>query len=217
LRRSSPAWPQRRDLAGKPAARATSPAVHASAAKGHSTPHPSYLEAASPTLSAARSEGAATVTIHATPALFGSALTSADLREFVALLHQQPHLAAAAAAAATTRAVAGAPAGACDVADAPSRDALRWTALPDLYAAGARPPAVTRALHSKACRGAVMFGDPLSLPECARLLRLLTTCRLPFQCAHGRPSVLPLVTLAEAPTVRRRAAAVAAEVPEAGW
>jgi DNA mismatch repair ATPase MutL len=217
LRRSSPAWPQRRDLAGKPAARATSPAVHASAAKGHSTPHPSYLEAASPTLSAARSEGAATVTIHATPALFGSALTSADLREFVALLHQQPHLAAAAAAAATTRAVAGAPAGACDVADAPSRDALRWTALPGLYAAGARPPAVTRALHSKACRGAVMFGDPLSLPECARLLRLLTTCRLPFQCAHGRPSVLPLVTLAEAPTVRRRAAAVAAEVPEAGW
>ena len=41
--------------------------------------------------------------------------------------------------------------------------------------------------------GAIKFGDPLSLAECETLLQALSKCKLPFQCAHGRPSVMPLL------------------------
>ncbi len=47
----------------------------------------------------------------------------------------------------------------------------------------------------QACRSAIMFGDELSLEECTRLVRDLARCAHPFQCAHGRPSIVPLVTL----------------------
>ncbi len=57
------------------------------------------------------------------------------------------------------------------------------------------PPAVRRVLNSKACRGAVMFGDELSLEQCRTLLAQLAKCRNPFQCAHGRPSAVPLLLL----------------------
>ncbi|KAH9253338.1 hypothetical protein BASA81_008689 [Batrachochytrium salamandrivorans] len=48
-----------------------------------------------------------------------------------------------------------------------------------------------RALASKACRGAIMFGTQLSEQQCAQLVGELSQCLLPFQCAHGRPSVAP--------------------------
>lgn len=47
-------------------------------------------------------------------------------------------------------------------------------------------------LKSKACRGAIMFNDPLTLEQCERLVVQLSECRWPFICAHGRPSVVPL-------------------------
>jgi DNA mismatch repair protein MLH3 len=40
-----------------------------------------------------------------------------------------------------------------------------------------------------------MFNDPLSVDECRDLVRRLTECSFPFQCAHGRPSMVPLVNL----------------------
>lgn len=55
------------------------------------------------------------------------------------------------------------------------------------------PPAVTRTLNAKACRSAVMFGDPLLLTECAQLLSALKATQLCFSCAHGRPTLIPLV------------------------
>lgn len=58
-----------------------------------------------------------------------------------------------------------------------------------------RPPVITRLLHSRACRSAIMFGDYLSVSQCQELMDALRTCKLPFQCAHGRPSVVPLVEL----------------------
>ncbi|ETN18660.1 hypothetical protein PPTG_04191 [Phytophthora nicotianae INRA-310] len=58
-----------------------------------------------------------------------------------------------------------------------------------------RPPVITRLLHSRACRSAIMFGDHLSLGQCRDLIEDLKTCQLPFQCAHGRPSVVPLVEI----------------------
>ena len=57
--------------------------------------------------------------------------------------------------------------------------------------ASVKPPAVDRILHSKSCRGAVMFGDALSVPYCQQLLQQLSRTTLCFQCAHGRPTVIP--------------------------
>ena len=34
--------------------------------------------------------------------------------------------------------------------------------------------------------GAIRFGDSLSTEECVDLMASLSTCDLPFQCAHGR-------------------------------
>ncbi|KAG1815665.1 uncharacterized protein BJ212DRAFT_1357867 [Suillus subaureus] len=59
--------------------------------------------------------------------------------------------------------------------------ALRWC-----------PRELLDLINSKACRGAVMFNDPLSLEQCERLVRHLAATAFPFQCAHGRPSLVPL-------------------------
>ncbi len=58
-----------------------------------------------------------------------------------------------------------------------------------------RPEAITRVIDRKACRGAVMFGDSLDPTAGAAILRDLSRTRLPFQCAHGRPSFLPLARI----------------------
>ncbi|CDO73770.1 hypothetical protein BN946_scf185015.g98 [Trametes cinnabarina] len=49
--------------------------------------------------------------------------------------------------------------------------------------------------NSKACRGAIMFNDALTLEQCRTLLDGLAETALPFQCAHGRPSLVPLVEI----------------------
>ncbi|KAJ3105309.1 Protein O-linked-mannose beta-1,4-N-acetylglucosaminyltransferase 2 [Phlyctochytrium planicorne] len=51
------------------------------------------------------------------------------------------------------------------------------------------PKGIMAVLHSKACRSAVMFGDPLSRSECFEITTNLQECAFPFQCAHGRPSM----------------------------
>jgi DNA mismatch repair protein MLH3 len=40
-----------------------------------------------------------------------------------------------------------------------------------------------------------MFNDPLTLDQCSDLVQRLAVCAFPFQCAHGRPSMVPLVHL----------------------
>lgn len=76
------------------------------------------------------------------------------------------------------------------------------------------PRGILELLHSRACRsegfpslnnqyettnkylaGAIMFNDELTLAECSSLIRRLAQCSLPFQCAHGRPCMAPLVDL----------------------
>lgn len=57
------------------------------------------------------------------------------------------------------------------------------------------PRGILDLLHSRACRSAIMFNDVLSNQECERLLERLSRCTFPFQCAHGRPSMAPLVDL----------------------
>ena len=38
-----------------------------------------------------------------------------------------------------------------------------------------------------------MFNDVLSTDECSTLIQRLAESVFPFQCAHGRPSMVPLV------------------------
>jgi DNA mismatch repair protein MLH3 len=42
-----------------------------------------------------------------------------------------------------------------------------------------------------------MFNDPLSRVQCEEMVAGLARCAFPFQCAHGRPSVVPLLKLGE--------------------
>ncbi|XP_009004597.2 DNA mismatch repair protein Mlh3 isoform X3 [Callithrix jacchus] len=60
---------------------------------------------------------------------------------------------------------------------------------------GILPLTVQKVLASQACHGAVKFNDGLSLEESCRLIEALSLCQLPFQCAHGRPSMLPLADI----------------------
>ncbi|CAO3643335.1 unnamed protein product [Cunninghamella echinulata] len=57
------------------------------------------------------------------------------------------------------------------------------------------PPGIIEILKSLACRNAIMFNDPLTLKQCTQLINLLAKTRFPFQCAHGRPSIAPLISL----------------------
>ncbi|KAH9948429.1 hypothetical protein B0H21DRAFT_244966 [Amylocystis lapponica] len=65
--------------------------------------------------------------------------------------------------------------------------ALRWC-----------PRELIELVNSKACRGAIMFNDSLTREQCARLVGQLAETALPFQCAHGRPSLVPLADLGSA-------------------
>ncbi|KAM0255041.1 hypothetical protein ACHAQJ_006189 [Trichoderma viride] len=64
------------------------------------------------------------------------------------------------------------------------------------------PRGILELLHSRACRSAIMFNDVLSAGECEHLVRRLARCAFPFQCAHGRPSLVPLVDLGSACRIR---------------
>ncbi|KAG8514261.1 DNA mismatch repair protein Mlh3 [Galemys pyrenaicus] len=56
-------------------------------------------------------------------------------------------------------------------------------------------PGNTHNLVSVFHPGAIKFNDGLSLEESRRLMEALSWCQLPFQCAHGRPSMLPLADI----------------------
>ncbi|KAK8134267.1 hypothetical protein PG984_006279 [Apiospora sp. TS-2023a] len=57
------------------------------------------------------------------------------------------------------------------------------------------PQGILDMINSRACRSAIMFNDLLSLGDCKSLLKRLADCALPFQCAHGRPSMAPLIDM----------------------
>ncbi|KAL9100137.1 MAG: hypothetical protein Q9163_004453 [Psora crenata] len=59
------------------------------------------------------------------------------------------------------------------------------------------PKGILDLLNSRACRSAIMFNDPLSIEDAETLIRRLAQTKMPFQCAHGRPSMVPLLDLGE--------------------
>lgn len=66
----------------------------------------------------------------------------------------------------------------------------RW-----LQRIGDCPRGILDMLNSRSCRSAIMFNDELTIEECQTLIKRLAMCAFPFQCAHGRPSLIPLVQL----------------------
>ena len=58
-----------------------------------------------------------------------------------------------------------------------------------------KPTAVSEILAYRACHSAVRFGDQLTHHECCSIISQLAQCRLPFQCAHGRPTLHPMMVL----------------------
>lgn len=69
----------------------------------------------------------------------------------------------------------------------------------DTLARGSAPASLPRpildALASVSCHSAVRFGDKLTHEQCVSIVRALEECEIPFNCAHGRPSIVPLVVL----------------------
>ncbi|PWY93771.1 DNA mismatch repair protein [Aspergillus sclerotioniger CBS 115572] len=57
------------------------------------------------------------------------------------------------------------------------------------------PRGIIDLLNSRACRTAIMFNDVLDSDECQSLVRRLADCVFPFQCAHGRPSMIPILDM----------------------
>ena len=74
----------------------------------------------------------------------------------------------------------------------PSSPDLNW-----LKQIGDCPQGILDMLNSRSCRSAIMFNDKLTLEECEVLVAKLADCAFPFQCAHGRPSMVPLVGLGD--------------------
>lgn len=61
------------------------------------------------------------------------------------------------------------------------------------------PGALLEVVKSRACRSAIMFNDAVRRDVCERLVARLARCRFPFQCAHGRPTLVPLCQILAQP------------------
>eukprot|EP01023_Acetabularia_acetabulum_P012100 TRINITY_DN15633_c0_g2_i2.p2 TRINITY_DN15633_c0_g2~~TRINITY_DN15633_c0_g2_i2.p2 ORF type:complete len:290 (-),score=7.98 TRINITY_DN15633_c0_g2_i2:199-948(-) len=57
------------------------------------------------------------------------------------------------------------------------------------------PEGLIRILKSKACRSAVMFGRSLNFSQAQKVIKELSFTEMPMICAHGRPTVIPLICL----------------------
>ena len=69
------------------------------------------------------------------------------------------------------------------------------TALGHFTGGEVKPEFVKKILASQACRYAIMFGDLLTHEQCTNLIKSLAKCNFCFICAHGRPSIIPLIDM----------------------
>ncbi|GAA6022703.1 hypothetical protein JCM11491_003737 [Sporobolomyces phaffii] len=80
------------------------------------------------------------------------------------------------------------------------------------------PTGLVELITSKACRGAVMFNDRLREDQARELVRAVAETTFPFVCAHGRPSIVPLVHLASSSSSSAAAAAASSSSsPPIDW
>lgn len=59
------------------------------------------------------------------------------------------------------------------------------------------PTPAQRILNYKSCRSSVMFGDPLTPTAMCSILNDLSACEVPWNCAHGRPTMTPICQIRE--------------------
>ncbi|XP_051154189.1 DNA mismatch repair protein Mlh3-like isoform X2 [Leptopilina boulardi] len=59
------------------------------------------------------------------------------------------------------------------------------------------PKSIHNSVASEACRGAIKFGDILTNDQCNLLIKSLRKAKAPNRCAHGRPSIFPLLDLTD--------------------
>ncbi|XP_022909153.2 DNA mismatch repair protein Mlh3-like isoform X2 [Onthophagus taurus] len=57
------------------------------------------------------------------------------------------------------------------------------------------PRLLQHVMSTEACRGAIKFGRQLTQVESEKYMKMLSKCQLPFQCAHGRPTLYPILVL----------------------
>ncbi|KEF51931.1 uncharacterized protein A1O9_11921 [Exophiala aquamarina CBS 119918] len=75
----------------------------------------------------------------------------------------------------------------CSQTDSRLESRRSWLSI-----AASCPVGVLELLKSRSCRTAIMFNDILDVDECEELVKRLSKCDLPFQCAHGRPTLTVL-------------------------
>ena len=83
-------------------------------------------------------------------------------------------------------------------ADGSETEILPGSEVPWVHRIQRCPQGILDMINSRSCRSAIMFNDELSLEQCTALVQRLSQCVFPFQCAHGRPSMVPLVSLGPA-------------------
>lgn len=64
-----------------------------------------------------------------------------------------------------------------------------------LPSASLKPPSFHRIISSLSCKKAIKFGDVISKEKASKILMHLCETKIPFQCAHGRPTVAPLAKI----------------------
>ncbi|KAF2707067.1 DNA mismatch repair protein [Pleomassaria siparia CBS 279.74] len=77
----------------------------------------------------------------------------------------------------------------------PPRESTHEQCPPWLKGMATCPQGLVDFVNSRACRSAIMFNDELSIQQCEELVSKLSKCAFPFMCAHGRPSMVPLLDL----------------------
>nr|XP_032516278.1 GATA zinc finger domain-containing protein 14-like isoform X1 [Danaus plexippus plexippus] len=76
-----------------------------------------------------------------------------------------------------------------------SQFGLQWTFQENKISINSIPKAIIGKNARQACRNAIKFGDNVSLSDCTTLLKSLSSCKIPFQCAHGRPVMTVVMEL----------------------
>lgn len=66
--------------------------------------------------------------------------------------------------------------------------------LDEVRDSSALPTCFVNVCATLSCHSAVRFGDALGIRECQSVVAGLSECDNPFSCAHGRPSIVPIVT-----------------------
>ncbi|OKL59053.1 hypothetical protein UA08_05749 [Talaromyces atroroseus] len=88
---------------------------------------------------------------------------------------------------------------------APNTSSPMQRPFPWLHWIAGCPEGITDLINSRACRSSIMFNDFLSMEECKSLISRLSGCVFPFQCAHGRPTMIPIVAVDDDDDGRRHA------------